>query len=155
MKKEEIINAELRIIEWGKSLLQTDNNLWFTSFSDGKWATADVISHLINWDRFFLEQRIPYIIKKVPFPNLEVDEDKMNDEAAIYARSGVTKEQLIKEFIETRQQVISILEDITESEYGQMLIVGERELSLANYLLLHIEHDLKHQTQIDDFLKNR
>lgn len=47
MKKEEIINAELRIIEWGKSLLQTDNNLWFTSFSDrgynriGIWTNAD------------------------------------------------------------------------------------------------------------------
>lgn len=154
MNKNEILHHHEELIDWVKTLHTVDETTWFKPFSEGKWGTSDVISHFITWDRFMLQYRIPYIEKELVFPKVDINPEKMNKDAAVYARSGIEKEKLIQEYIETREIVIERLKQFPEELYMKKITVGSKELSVAEYFESHLEHDHKHVKQIKDFIKN-
>jgi len=151
----ELLNEKRDFINWVLSLMELDDQLWFQSFSEGKWATADVISHFITWDNFFLEHRIPYIQQNIPFPQMDINTEAMNRDASKYARSGISKQEVIKEFIEARSKVIQWLEELPEDAYMRMLHIGKNEIELISYFQSHHHHDITHKKQIVDFLKTQ
>lgn len=59
MKKENILEEKLNIIEWCQTLKEVPDDIWFQSFKNGSWGIADVISHFIIWDDFVMKYRIP------------------------------------------------------------------------------------------------
>ncbi len=140
------------MLEWVSSLKKMNDLLWFQSFSEGKWGTADVISHFITWDRFFLEYRIPYIRKGLPFPKLDINAEKMNKDASIYARSGINKEKLINEYKQTKELVVDHLEELPDEVYYRVIKLGQDEKTVIDYFESHILHDMKHKQQIIDFV---
>jgi hypothetical protein len=151
--KVELLKEKRDFLNWVISLEELDDHIWFQPFSVGKWATADVVSHFITWDRFFLEHRMPYILKNIPFNILDIDPEEMNREAASYARSGISKHEIINEFKETRYKVIHWLEELPEESYGRILKIGTTELTLISYLKSHHQHDVTHKQQILNLLR--
>ena len=67
---------------------------------------ADVISHFIVWDVFLIKDRIPYFISGQSVPNVPIDVEEMNKGAIKYARSGISKEELLNQFSVTRKQLV-------------------------------------------------
>ncbi|REE67303.1 DinB family protein [Paenibacillus taihuensis] len=152
MNKESIINEKLSLIEWSISLRSISNELWFKSFLAGSWGTADVISHFISWDQFMIKNRIPYILKGKSFPKISVDVESINKGAINYARSGITKEELINKFISVRKELVSFIDAIPAKKFDQPF-PGKEPMTLIEYFVRMVHHDLKHKEQILSFLK--
>ena len=57
-----------------------------------------MISHLVVWDEFLMKFRIPYFISGQSVPNVPTGVEEMNEGAIKYARSGISKEELIDQF---------------------------------------------------------
>ncbi|WP_152397118.1 DinB family protein [Paenibacillus guangzhouensis] len=153
MNKEIIINEKLSIIEWSNSLKNISNELWFKAFHDGSWGTADVISHFISWDQFIIDNRIPYILKGESPPNISVNVEMINKGAINYARSGIMKEELINKFISVRKELVSIIAAIPAEKFN-LPFPGKEHMTLNEYFVGMVNHDLKHKEQILSFLKN-
>jgi hypothetical protein len=153
LNKSELLTEKRALREWVSSLVYMDDQLWFQPFREGKWATADVISHFITWDRFFLDHRLPYIEKQIAFPKLDVNVEKMNKDAVVYARSGISKHRVVNEYTQTRNLLLSILEEWPEGLFSSVIKVGSTEQKVGEYFYSHLEHDIKHQQKIIDFLE--
>lgn len=113
MNKEAIIKGKKALIGWVCMLTNMSDSFWFQPFREGGWGTADVISHFISWDKFVIENRIKPLIKEEALPKIKVDVQAMNDAASLYARSGISKEDLIEECISMREELVSLLEKIS------------------------------------------
>ncbi|ETI68257.1 DinB family protein [Neobacillus vireti] len=151
MKKEDIIKEKLALIDRVHSLKALSDDLWFLPFREGSWGIADVISHFIAWDQFMIDNRISYLLKNEPFPQMAIDVEEINRSASRYARSGITKGQLIDEFITKRKQLLSLLSELDAERFARPL-PGRENIILGNYFVGMIEHDEKHMVQIESFI---
>ncbi|WP_174734310.1 DinB family protein [Mesobacillus harenae] len=152
MKSEEIIAQKMSLIAWAIPLKEIPNDLLFKPFREGSWGTADVISHFISWDDFLIKNRITYLLKGESFPKIDVDPDAINKEASNYARSGISKNDLINEFISTRTELVALLGKIPAEKFNQPC-PGMEHITLADYFSGLIEHDTKHKEQIEAHLE--
>ena len=153
MDKPQIIEEKLSLIAWSESLKGLADDVWFSSFKEGSWGIADVISHFISWDQFLLDYRLPFIIRSEEIPAVKVDVEEINGVASRYARSGITRVSLINDFIATRSEVVSQIENIPAEKFHEPIIIGKSSLILSNYFTDLIEHDRTHRNQINTFLK--
>ncbi|EWG12298.1 DinB family protein [Cytobacillus firmus] len=151
MNKENIIKVKKSLIDWSASLKNISTELWFEPFKKGSWGTADVISHFISWDKFMIENRINCLLRKEDFPQITVDAEAINKEASIYARSGISKEDLISEFINIRTELLSLIDKIPDDQFSKPC-PGKEHITLGEYFTGMAEHDIKHVDQINKHL---
>ncbi|HDR7719123.1 DinB family protein [Bacillus albus] len=152
MKKENILEEKLNIIEWCQTLKEVHDDIWFQSFKNGTWGIADVISHFIIWDDFVIKYRIPYFLSAKSIPYIPTDVEEMNKSAIIYARSGISREELINEFSYTRKQLVDEIERIPVYNFNDDFQIGTKKVRLNHYFSSLIQHDLKHKEEIIRFL---
>jgi len=152
MDKSAIVREKLKIAQWVQSLSTLSDELWFKAFHEGSWGTADVIAHFISWDRFMMEHRITYVLNDEPPPQHPIDVHAINQAASHYARSGISKHELIAAFISVRQQIVSLIEAIPNDKFP-LPLPGKESLTLTAYLESMIQHDLNHQEQITRFME--
>jgi hypothetical protein len=153
MNKERIMNEMKSLVEWSLSLKNISNDLWFKPFREGSWGTADVISHFISWDRFMIENRISFILREESFPKINVNVEASNKEASNYAKSGISKEDLIDEFISVREELVSLIEKI-QTEKFDLPFPGNENITLSEYFIGDIDHEFKHKEQIESHIRN-
>ncbi|MFS0865029.1 DinB family protein [Fredinandcohnia sp. 179-A 10B2 NHS] len=151
MGKDKVIQAKQELLNWAESLKDVPDDIWFKSFNEGSWGTADVISHFISWDRFVLENRLYPLLKRESFPEVQVDIEEINQKASKYARSGITKEDLLDELISIRQEVIAAISELPETEFHQLL--PGKSITLLDYFFGLIKHDEHHIQQINTFIQ--
>ncbi|MEH7332891.1 DinB family protein [Neobacillus drentensis] len=154
MSKEMIIKEKMSLMEWSNTLKNIPESLWFKPFREGAWGTADVISHFIFWDQFVIKNRIHFLLNNEDFPKILIDADEINKQASNYARSGILQEELINEFICTRKELVTLLKKIPSVKFDQKYPRKE-DMTLNDYFLGIIEHDLKHKEQIELHIKNK
>ncbi|HDR7000751.1 DinB family protein [Bacillus cereus] len=152
MKKENILEEKLNIIEWCQTLKEVHDDIWFQSFKNGTWGIADVISHFIIWDDFVIKYRIPYFLSAKSIPYIPTDVEEMNNSATIYARSGISREELINQFSYTRKQLVDEIERIPVYNFNDDFQIGTKKVRLNHYFSSLIQHDLKHKEEIIRFL---
>ncbi|AOY16232.1 hypothetical protein BGI23_13715 [Bacillus sp. ABP14] len=152
MKKENILEEKLNIIEWCQTLKGLSDDMWLRSFKNGSWGIADVISHFIVWDTFLIKHRIPYFISGQSVPNVPIDVEEMNKGAIKYARSGILREELINQFSYTRKQLVDEIERIPTDNFYNDFQIGIKKVRLNHYFSSLIHHDLKHKEEIIQFL---
>ncbi|MGE7632447.1 DinB family protein [Bacillus paramycoides] len=153
MEKERILEEKLSLIEWCQTLKEISDEIWFQSFKKGSWGTADVISHFIVWDEFLMKYRILYFISSQYVPDVPTDVKEMNKSAMRYARSGISKEELIDQFIFTRKQLVDQINQIPARNFNDDYQFGTKRVRLNDYFSSLIQHDLKHKEEIIQFLK--
>lgn len=153
MEKKSILEEKLKLIEWCQTLKSVTNDVWFESFRKGSWGIADVISQLIVWDEFLMKFRIPYFISGQSVPNVPTGAEEMNEGAIKYARSGISKEELLDQFSFTRKQLVDQINQISARNFKDDFQFGTKRVRLNNYFSSLIQHDLKHKEEIIQFLK--
>ncbi|MDM5428143.1 MULTISPECIES: DinB family protein [Bacillus] len=154
MEKECILEEKLSLIEWCQTLKCITSDVWFEPFREGSWGIADVISHLVVWDEFLMKFRIPYFISGQSVPNVPTGVEEMNEGAIKYARSGISKEELIDQFISTRKQLVDQMNQIPAQNFKDDYQFGTKRVRLNNYFSSLIQHDLKHKEEIIQFIKD-
>ncbi|EJQ45031.1 hypothetical protein IEE_02512 [Bacillus cereus BAG5X1-1] len=152
MEKERIREEKLSLIEWCQTLNGISEDKWFQPFKKGSWAIADVISHFIVWDEFLMKYRIPYFISGQSVPNVPTDVEEMNKGAIKYARSGISKEELIDQFSFTRKQLVDQINQISARNFKDDYQFGTKRVRLNDYFSSLIQHDLKHKEEIMQFI---
>ncbi|HDR7778538.1 TPA: DinB family protein [Bacillus tropicus] len=152
MKKENVLAEKLYLIEWCQTLQRVPDDIWFQALREGSWAIADVISHFIVWDVFLIKDRIPYFISRQSVPNVPIDVEEMNKGAIKYARSGISKKELLNQFSVSRKQLVDEIGRIPIKYFYNDYQFGTKKVKLNHYFSSLIQHDLKHKEEIIQFL---
>lgn len=150
MVKDIIIEHKRKVADWAKPLKQVPDDLWFQPFKEGSWGTAEVISHFIFWDRFVIDNRLKPFLQNEALIVEEVDVQKVNDSAAEYARKGSTS-HIIDEFISVREELIGYIGMMSDASFFQKM--PGKTTSWELYFKGLIDHDSRHQSEIDAHLK--
>lgn len=140
--------------EWLQSLNEIDDKVWFAPIAEGKWSSAAIISHLLFWDRHSFNERFPAFQQDAlleGFPNFQ----EVNNAAKEYAHSGVSKEQLIDEISKEREQYFQVIEKLDEKGLEISFSIGDHRLTVGEYFIDFIGHDLHHQKQIIEAIKKQ
>lgn len=149
-KKETILTHYRNSIVWVKSLEHLTDEKWRMPIEENKWTIAEVIGHLIPWDQFISEQRLPYIFTDEILPP-SPDPQRVNAQAAEMSKSK-TKEETIQLFLDSRQRLIDLMTNIPAKQWDADLQIGNKSVSLFTYFLGMIEHDEHHFMQIKNIL---
>ncbi|WP_261129957.1 DinB family protein [Bacillus sp. Marseille-Q3570] len=152
MTKTEIIQRYVRFNQWVQSLDSLSDEEWLSPIKPGKWSIAEIITHLTYWDRYFLKERYPKIKAGARLPR-SIDVNVMNQRASLYAKNGVSKNEVIKEFLETRELMIKAINARTEEELDATFYDRGHPETLRKCLINFCEHDRHHKHQIEDSLQ--
>ena len=134
------------------SLREIDTIRWTASISEGKWSVRDIISHIMMWDKNFLDKIVPKLLNQEPV-TLEEDTDVqgLNDQAVEYGKT-LTQNQLLNEAIFYRSKIVYQLRKLPKPAF-LMVFPGHDSFTLASFLKdLFVSHDAHHKKQINQFL---
>ncbi|SFL75770.1 DinB superfamily protein [Paenibacillus sp. 1_12] len=150
----EAIVTYKQFAEWVPTLLVFDERDWLRPIAVGKASVGEIISHLMNWDRYLIETILPAVKRGegMVFP----DFDSFNKSAYVYANSGVSRYQLLDEFTNTRLELVELLLAMSSEDLDKPVTANGISIcphTGAPYCLGLIiqefnEHDRHHQKQI-------
>jgi len=133
-------------IDYLNSMEGKEDDSFFKPYKEGKWSKAAIIAHMMFWDRFFYEERLPHMLKGEDLVGItERQVGEMNKKAEEYAHSGVSRQQIIAGALKYRQMIINVLQgkDLTKT-----FTIKERKISLQEYVEGEVEHDQHHLKQL-------
>ncbi|WP_165921064.1 DinB family protein [Paenibacillus albiflavus] len=136
-------------IDYLDQLREVDQAIWLKPIAEGKWSVAAIVAHIMWWDRYFLEIRLEGMIKGEQLPRSQVDAQAMNQAAEQYAHSGIAKDTLIDE---AKQQRLGLIQYLTDVQLNTQFHIGERTMTICDYIIGQCEHDTHHMDQIQQFL---
>jgi len=157
----ELINELGNYHTWIQSLKSINEKLFFTPIKMGKWSPAEIISHITFWDKYILEEILPKMKQGANIVTVEFV--VINQPAAKYALSGVSRESLIKEQVESRKNILSALKAKAEEEFFVAFKLNGEEIdeysgyphTMFNYFASFVWHDNHHKQQIMEFLSSQ
>ncbi len=138
------------------SELETLNELeWTSPMEQGKWAVRDVISHIMMWDKNFLLKIIPQINNgRMPVLAEEEDVQGFNQRAKEYGEL-LSKEQLLEEAIDARQELLAQLERLPAAAFYEE-VPQQGGYTLNTFLAeMFVSHDTHHEKQIKSYLEEQ
>lgn len=148
-------------VQWIDSLKGLDDDLWTEPIAEGKWSIGEIVSHIKGWDDYLLNVTLPIVIKgeEITFPAF----DPFNEKASKYAKSGITKNELINVVIQTRERLVQQLVEFPEEKlYSPIKVDGMSHCphsgepySLGYIISDFVYHDHHHKQQITDFLVSK
>ncbi|MFJ7934452.1 DinB family protein [Sporosarcina sp. NPDC096371] len=126
---------------------------WRTPIAEDKWSIAEVIGHLILWDKFVINDRLPFIFEGKELPKSPNVHETNAQASFISIRRS--KEKTIAEFVSVRQVLIGRINELDERVWLDEFAIGTTMMSLFTYLSGLIEHDEHHFSQIENVLKEK
>ena len=139
-------------IPFAESLKSLDEQTWSTPIGKGKWCVRDIVSHIVRWDEYFLEEALLPILNGVPLTVRQLDFDAFNAEAAEWGRA-YGRQELLQEAIQTRTRVLKTLQRIPESDYAREYPAPDHQFVIQTYIEDFIWHDQHHMEQIKRYIK--
>ena len=136
---------------WIHSLKGLTDAEWNKPLGEGKWSVAAVVSHLLFWDRYSLEERFPYFKEGAELPSYP-DFQGVNDRAREYAENTATKEQVLDELLAIRKDYREMLEQMDSEKLAVSFKISNHQLTIGSYFEDFIQHDLHHQKQVNQAL---
>ncbi|WP_164669675.1 DinB family protein [Virgibacillus doumboii] len=158
---EDLINDFENFNFYVESLKLMEETLFFEPIAEGKWSTAEIISHISFWDKYIREETLP--LMKLNAVIESIDFDTLNKQAANHALSGVSQQHLLGKQLEERTQLVFDLRKKNEEDFFATFSLNGEEVdqysgyphSIFNYIAGFIWHDSHHKQQIDGFLKEK
>lgn len=148
MRIEEL-NQFASFLIWVEKLKEMAQDLWLKPISEGKWSLREILTHIMYWDKNSLEMMVPHMSEGA---NLTfVDIEQLNQEAAAFARSYDSLHALIDDLIQTRKQLLRLLEE--KYDEATTFIIDNEEYTYKKFVQIFIHHDEHHKKQIEAFLK--
>lgn len=134
--------------DWLPSLRNVPEDVWIAPIAEGKWAIQGLISHMVLWDKYFLENAIHPVVNHEPITLPETfDFDDFNRDAVEYGKKH-SKEELISEGIHYRNEIVRHIANLSDEEYFKQY----PNFQVAQYVIEFVEHDDHHKAQVDSFL---
>lgn len=150
-KKRQVVEHYEKSVEWAETVLANlSEDAWRTPVGIDKWTIAEIIGHMIPWDEFVLDKRIPYFERTDSLP-ASPDAEKVNSLAACISRTE-TKSDTLKRFITVRKKLICSLKELPSEIWGKNQVIGKGSLSIYAYFSGLAEHDWHHYRQIRKWL---
>ncbi|PEB51395.1 hypothetical protein CON65_11070 [Bacillus pseudomycoides] len=158
MGENKIINNFKEYSSWLSTLKDMEEEFWTTPISEGKWTVAEIISHIMNWDKYLLSKILPLVRegKGMEFPDFDI----YNKIASDYAKSGISPIKLLEEAKDKRELLVKELSVMPADKLNEHLTangVSHCPHTGMSYSLLYIikefvDHDNHHKRQITQFL---
>ncbi|MCI1593657.1 hypothetical protein [Heyndrickxia oleronia] len=124
---------------------------FFQPISEGKWSKAAIITHIMFWDRFFYEERLPSMIEGESLAGITADQvEEMNKDAESYAHSGISLYEIIEGAIKQRTKLVEILQ---QQDLSKSFTINGNQHNLESYVKGEYEHDLHHLKQLKELGK--
>ncbi|MBT2687817.1 DinB family protein [Bacillus sp. ISL-47] len=146
MRKEEIVKHYESFSLWLESLKKVEQKRWQQPVSEGKWPVAAVVAHLLFWDRYSLKERFPLFKEGAELESFP-DFQSVNDAAKKYAAKH-DQIEIISELLTVREQFLKMLHNFTEENMDTSFMIGKHSLTIRDYFVDFVEHDLHHKKQI-------
>lgn len=146
MQKEQLLEHYDEFSEWIEALKQLDDRTWHTPISEGKWSVSAIVAHILLWDEYSLRERFPNFREGAilqPFPNFQTINDQAKDHA-----EKTEQNDIIETLLSVRNKYMEILKAFTEEDLQTSFRIGEHTLTIKDYFIDFVEHDLHHQKQI-------
>ena len=147
---EHVMKGLQQYIEWVEALHTLPEKKAAMPYADGKWSPKEILMHMAEWDRYTLEERLPYmkesssvqeVLSDIPF-------DEFNAEAARQAKDK-TFEEIRAYAVDMRGRLLSELAQVKEERWDEPIHIGEFTITMRQYFTDFIEHDQHHKKQID------
>jgi len=152
IRKNELIQQMEPYLDFIKSLASVSDAAWTSPLAEGKWRVCDVVSHMMLWDRRFMETMIEPVALGTKLTYKSTDFHAFNHGAAVYA-SQVSQEQLLREALRVREQILAYLRGIPEALYAESFEDGDgNPFTLPVYIGDFAEHDRHHSGQVRQLL---
>lgn len=150
-----LIEAFARFGDFLQGLGACSDSLWNTPVTEGKWAVRDVVSHLLRWDQYFLEEAIDKIARGEKVTARHLNFDDFNREAVAYGRT-MPQEELIRQAVHSRRRIAELIAALPEEElYSEHEDGDGAVFTVWGYLNGFVPHDLQHRLQIERVIAAR
>ncbi|MFJ7669166.1 DinB family protein [Lysinibacillus sp. NPDC097195] len=149
-EKQQILMHYEKSIRWLERLSAVTDKQWRMPIQQGKWTVAEVIGHLIPWDDFVINERIPLLFTDGPLPK-GPDVQQMNAAAAMSSRQQ-SKEQTLHALLTRRRLLLRAMEGLSDELWQRTFQIGRSELTLYMYFSGLIEHDEHHFLQVQNVI---
>lgn len=150
-QKQHTVEAYEQTLNWVKELEELSEKQWRMPLAPGKWTIAEVIGHLIPWDIFVMEQRLPSFFAEVAFP-VSPTVEEVNKLANEKSRVK-TKKELIDSFIAARTKLIAAIKKVPNEHWQQELPQMKNRMTLSDYFKGLLDHDHRHFEEISEALR--
>ncbi|KKO53389.1 DinB family protein [Paenibacillus sp. DMB20] len=152
-EKEQLLEKFGTWIDFVGSLERNSESVWDQPLAEGKWSVRGVVSHIMKWDEYFLNEAILKISRGEPLTSKHLDYDEFNEEARRYGESCPVS-RLADETKRLRQELIRHIRSLSEDQYERAYTDGDgNPFELTAYLKDFIWHDEHHIVQISPLLE--
>lgn len=124
-----------------------------TPIAQDKWSPIQIIGHILYWDIFTLEKMVPLMKHGASLPAFP-DHDQHNHEAMKYIERFENVNEIINEFVSTRNQLVKDCEKLDRS----ITFTIEEEpgpYTLERYIKIFLDHDIYHLNQIMESIRQK
>lgn len=146
VKKEQLLEHYGEFSEWIDALKQLDDHTWHASIAEGKWSVGAIVAHILLWDEYSLTERFPNFHEGAvlqPFPSFQIINDRAKEHA-----ENTEKNDVIETLLAVRKKYVEILKAYSDEELQTSFRIGNHTLTINDYFVDFMEHDLHHQKQI-------
>jgi len=148
----EVIVEYQNFTDWLETLKTMPEEYWLVPIKEGKWSVGEIVSHIKAWDNFVWNERVEYFVNGTELKKNNFDPEEINKTAAVEARSGISKNELIQKVIECRFFVAKKLEEVPAPIWDRKIELGKSVVTLSEYIEGLVDHDKHHKAQIEEFL---
>ncbi|GIN87699.1 hypothetical protein J6TS2_40850 [Heyndrickxia sporothermodurans] len=140
------INQLTRWIDYLEAVKTDQHDHYFQPIAEGKWSKAAIIAHIMYWDRFFFEERLPIMLEGGALIGITTEQiEEMNKKAEAYAHSGVSLLEIVDAAIQQRERLVERLQN---QDLSRTFTIKEQLHTLESYVKGEYEHDLHHIKQL-------
>ncbi|QGQ95458.1 DinB family protein [Paenibacillus psychroresistens] len=147
-EKNQLLEEFNQWVLFVQSLNNQSDEIWDLCLDEGKWSIREVVSHIMKWDKYFLEEAINKISTKSTVAVKHIDFDEFNNKAKIYGKTTSIIE-ISEKAIFYRVQICNQIRSLTDEQYMGTYVDGDgNPFLVTQYLKDFIEHDQHHINQI-------
>ncbi|WJE54469.1 DinB family protein [Bacillus cereus] len=108
-----------------QSFINLNDQIWFIPIQLDKWSTSEIVAHILFWNRFILG-RLSLLQSQKWLTKANINVDEFNRISANYAKSGVSKDELIQQFKKARFNIIHFLETLSEDDFSKIYMIQDK-----------------------------
>lgn len=154
-EKNQLIEQYSAWINFIKILEEQSEGFWNQPLGEGKWSVRDVVSHIMKWDQYFLEEAIRKVSEGEKLSVKHLDYDVFNEQAKQYAET-CTIQKLAEQTKTYRQSLIDHIQSLSDEQYDKEYTDADgHPFQAAVFMRDFISHDQHHMNQIEPLLNNQ
>ncbi|MFC4402359.1 DinB family protein [Gracilibacillus xinjiangensis] len=147
--------------DWVLSLQHMEEKLFFEPIAEGKWSTAEIITHITFWDQYIMSEMLPKMTQDADIHSIDVE--TLNQKSSIHANSGISQQQILQENVQARGSLVKLLKEIPQDNFFITFQLNGETIdehsgyphSIFNYFCSFVWHDNHHRKQIEGFLNEK